>query len=49
VFQNGWNRKGVVSETGERKLAFDVLADYFKRKAQAGEAAAAKPAKSEKR
>ena len=35
VYQNGWNRKGVVSETGQRKLAFDVLADYFKRKAEA--------------
>ncbi len=35
VYQQGWDRKGVVSETGERKLAFGVLADYYKnRKAQ---------------
>ena len=48
VFQNGWNRKGVVSETGQRKLAFHVLADHFKRKAQAGEAAAPNPARPAK-
>lgn len=29
VFQQGWNRKGLISETGQRKLAFDVLADYY--------------------
>jgi beta-glucuronidase len=33
VFQNGWNRKGLVSETGERKQAFGVLADYYRDKA----------------
>ena len=27
--QDGWNRKGLVSETGERKLAFDVLARWY--------------------
>jgi len=27
--QGGWNRKGLVSETGERKLAFDVLATWY--------------------
>jgi beta-glucuronidase len=27
--QDGWNRKGMVSETGERKLAFDVLAEWY--------------------
>ena len=27
--QDGWNRKGLVSETGERKLAFEVLAQWF--------------------
>lgn len=32
VFQNGWNRKGIVSETGVRKQAFGVLADYYRRK-----------------
>jgi beta-glucuronidase len=30
VFQNGWNRKGLISETGQRKLAFDILADHYK-------------------
>ena len=33
VFQNGWNRKGLLSETGVRKEAFGVLADYYARKA----------------
>jgi beta-glucuronidase len=33
VFQNGWNRKGLVSETGVRKQAFGVLADYYRGKA----------------
>ncbi|MEO1247654.1 MAG: glycoside hydrolase family 2 TIM barrel-domain containing protein [Pseudomonadota bacterium] len=28
-YQDFWNRKGVISETGERKLAFDVLADWY--------------------
>lgn len=32
VFQNGWNRKGIVSETGVRKQAFGVLADYYRTK-----------------
>jgi beta-glucuronidase len=32
VYQNGWNRKGVVSETGERKLSFYVLSDYYKKR-----------------
>ncbi len=36
VFQNGWNRKGIISETGVHKLAFDVLADYYRKKANAG-------------
>ncbi|MDJ0770319.1 MAG: glycoside hydrolase family 2 TIM barrel-domain containing protein [Ilumatobacter sp.] len=27
--QDGYNRKGLVSEEGDRKLAFDVLADYY--------------------
>lgn len=31
--QDGWNRKGLVSETGERKLAFDVLAQWYRSKA----------------
>lgn len=32
VFQNGWNRKGIVSELGVRKQAFGVLADYYRGK-----------------
>jgi beta-glucuronidase len=30
VYQQGWNRKGLISETGARKEAFSVLADYYK-------------------
>jgi beta-glucuronidase len=33
-FQDYWNRKGLISETGERKVAFDVLADWYERKAE---------------
>lgn len=33
VFEQGWNRKGLISETGEHKQAFAVLADYYARKA----------------
>jgi len=29
-FQQGWNRKGVLSETGQHKLAFDVLSGFYK-------------------
>jgi len=32
-FQQGWNRKGVISESGQHKQAFDVLAAYYARKA----------------
>jgi beta-glucuronidase len=32
--QDTYNRKGLVSETGERKLAFEVLADFYRRQAQ---------------
>lgn len=35
VFQNGWNRKGLLSETGVRKEAFGVLADYYAKQAAA--------------
>jgi beta-glucuronidase len=28
--QDGYNRKGLVSEKGEKKLAFSVLADYYR-------------------
>ena len=34
-FQQGWNRKGLVSETGQRKQAFDVLATYYAGKSDA--------------
>ena len=34
-FQQGWNRKGLISETGQRKQAFDVLARYYEGKAAA--------------
>jgi beta-glucuronidase len=27
--QDGWNRKGLISEIGERKQAFDVLAGWY--------------------
>ncbi|ESQ91164.1 beta-glucuronidase [Asticcacaulis sp. AC460] len=33
IWQEGWNRKGLVSETGQRKRAFFVLSDYYKKKA----------------
>ena len=29
LYQNFWNRKGLVSETGQRKLAFFVLRDWY--------------------
>ncbi|MFC0633537.1 glycoside hydrolase family 2 protein [Brevundimonas balnearis] len=28
-FQRGWNRKGVIDETGRRKLAFDTLRRFY--------------------
>jgi beta-glucuronidase len=28
-FQNNWNRKGVIDETGNRKLAFQTLAGFY--------------------
>lgn len=34
VFQNGWNRKGLISETGQRKLAFEVVAEHYKARAK---------------
>lgn len=30
VYQNGWNRKGLLSETGQHKLAFEVLAEHYR-------------------
>jgi beta-glucuronidase len=34
IYQNGWNRKGLISETGVRKQAFNVLADYYRKRAE---------------
>lgn len=34
-FQQGWNRKGLISETGQRKMAFGVLAEDYARRAAA--------------
>ncbi len=31
-FQNGWNRKGLISETGQKKKAFYVLKDFYDQK-----------------
>jgi beta-glucuronidase len=31
--QNQYNRKGLISNLGQKKLAFAVLADYYKNKA----------------
>lgn len=33
LYQNGWNRKGLMTETGERKPAFNVLANHYKKMA----------------
>ncbi|MES1200618.1 MAG: glycoside hydrolase family 2 TIM barrel-domain containing protein [Pseudomonadota bacterium] len=30
IYQQGWNRKGLVSPTGERKQAFEVLAEFYR-------------------
>jgi len=35
VFQQGWNRKGLLSPTGQRKAAFFVLADEYARRKDA--------------
>ncbi len=34
VFQQGWNRKGVISEKGERKAAFFVLGEHYRKRAE---------------
>ena len=33
--QDGWNIKGVISHNGEKKMAFDVLKNYYAEKAEA--------------
>jgi beta-glucuronidase len=35
--QDGWNRKGLISETGDKKKAFFVLQDYYKKKKEESE------------
>jgi len=30
VYQEGWNRKGLLSETGQKKQAYNVLAQFYK-------------------
>jgi len=32
VYQNGWNRKGLISNKGEKKKAWYILNDYYKTK-----------------
>ncbi|MEO0874644.1 MAG: glycoside hydrolase family 2 TIM barrel-domain containing protein, partial [Bacteroidota bacterium] len=34
VIQDGWNRKGLISEDGKKKKAFFVLRDYYNAKAK---------------
>jgi beta-glucuronidase len=34
--QDYWNRKGILSERGEKKAAWQVLHDYYLRRAEAG-------------
>ncbi len=33
VYQDFWNRKGVISETGQKKKAYYVLQEYYRKKA----------------
>lgn len=33
-YQGGWNRKGLIAPDGRRKLAFDVLAEWYRQKAE---------------
>ena len=35
AIQDGWNRKGLITPLGEKKLAFDVLAQWYEGKANA--------------
>jgi beta-glucuronidase len=36
IYQQGWNRKGLISPTGQRKQAFGVLAEEYRRLEAAG-------------
>ncbi|HWB92006.1 MAG TPA: glycoside hydrolase family 2 TIM barrel-domain containing protein [Puia sp.] len=35
IYQNFWNRKGLISESGQKKMAFYILQDFYHRKASA--------------
>ncbi len=43
LFQEYWNRKGLISETGRRKLAFETLRSYYAGKATKEPATGHKP------
>lgn len=30
VYQNGWNRKGLIDETGQEKAAFSILSEFYR-------------------
>jgi len=32
IIQEGWNRKGLISDDGKKKKAFFVLKDFYERK-----------------
>jgi beta-glucuronidase len=34
TYQNGWNRKGLISDQGRKKKAWGVLAEFYRQKAQ---------------
>lgn len=36
-YQDYWNRKGIVSDEGKRKMAFDVLSKHYAERASSGE------------
>jgi beta-glucuronidase len=36
VYQQGWNRKGLISPTGQRKQAFGILAEEYRKLEAAG-------------
>lgn len=29
TYQNGWNRKGLVSDKGQRKMAWKVMKEFY--------------------
>ncbi len=47
--QNGWNRKGLLSDQGQRKMAWYVIHDYYARKkAESASGEGGKPAAAER-